>query len=62
MVWQLKLELEEATVNNVLAAVDEDKTKLLTIYDYYNTLEAYDCRGETESPFDDTPDNISFKH
>ena len=62
MAWQLKLELEEATINNVLAQVDEEKTKLVTIYEYYNTLEAFDCRGEKESPFDDTPgSNISFK-
>jgi Ca2+-binding EF-hand superfamily protein len=40
--------------------LDEDMEGSISLHEYYNTLEAYDCRAEDETPFDDDPDRTNF--
>ena len=35
---------------------------MISISEYYNALEAYNCRGEIIGPFDDDPNSIKFEH
>jgi Ca2+-binding EF-hand superfamily protein len=34
----------------------------ISLHEYYNALEAYDCRGEDVTPFDDDPMYANFQH
>ena len=42
--------------------MDEDNNGIINISEYYNALEAYNCRGEVIGPFDDDPSNLKFEH
>jgi len=57
-----KLEISDAQVDRLLYIIDEDKNGIINISEYYNALEAYNCRGEVIGPFDDDPSNIKFEH
>ena len=57
-----KLEISDAQVNRILSIMDEDKNGMISISEYYSTLEAYNVRGEVIGPFDDDPSSIKFEH
>ena len=43
-----KLSLSKKTINRLIAIFDEDINGYISIEEYYNTLYAYNCLGETE--------------
>jgi len=57
-----KLEISDAQIDRLVYIIDEDKNGIINISEYYNALEAYNCRGEVIGPFDDDPTSIKFDH
>jgi hypothetical protein len=45
------LGLTKNYVNRLLNIFDEGKTGIISIFEYYNALDTYECRGEDGYPF-----------
>ena len=54
--------MSEKNLGRLLAILDEDMEGTISLHEYYNALEAYDCRGEDVTPFDDDPMYANFQH
>ena len=63
---QLKLynnfELNPKKVKHLITIFDEDKGGTISLSEYYDALDAYDCRGEEVSPFNNDPLYVNFEH
>ena len=55
-------DISEKNIQRLIRILDEDMEGNITLHEYYNALEAYDCRGETSTPFDDDPMYASFQN
>lgn len=49
-------------MKHLLAILDEDKEGTISLSEYYDALDAYDCRGEEQSPFSSDPGFMNFEH
>jgi Ca2+-binding EF-hand superfamily protein len=56
------LGMSAKSINRLIAILDEDMEGSITLHEYYNALEAYNCRGEQMTPFDDDPMYANFQH
>ena len=49
-------------IEHLIRILDEDMEGSISLHEFYNALEAYDCRGEDVTPFDDDPMYAKFQH
>lgn len=56
------LGMSAKNIQHLVLILDEDMEGTISLHEYYNALEAYDCRGEDVTPFDDDPMYANFQH
>jgi hypothetical protein len=53
-------DISAKNIARLICILDEDMEGNISLHEYYNALEAYDCRGEDVTPFDDDPMYANF--
>lgn len=56
------LQLSRGQVSRLVLILDEDMEGTITLEEFYNALEAYNCGGEKHYPYDGTDYYVSFEH
>lgn len=54
MLSNFKLQLSKGQVSRLILILDEDMESNITLQEYYNALEAYNCAIENHHALDDT--------
>jgi hypothetical protein len=55
-------ELNPKKIKHLIAILDEDKEGNISLTEYYDALDAYDCRAEELTPFNNDPLYVNFEH
>ena len=55
-------ELNDKKVKHLITIFDEDKGGSISLSEFYDALDAYDCRGEELNPFNGDPLYVNFEH
>jgi len=62
MIHNFDLKLQRGQVSRLVLILDEDMEGNITLEEYYNALEAYNCSGEKHGPTGDMEFYVPFEH